>query len=128
MTQITKSVGVFTTDAGLIIQVWDATLARLTGISEDSASGQALTSLLPAMTAPVAAVVASAEGAVEVVVEAVAAAVASVTVVAVVEASVVDVVAAVLAEVVAVLLPTVVVSATSRVRRLPFKYTDEVRW
>jgi HEAT repeat protein len=47
MTQITKSVGVFTTDAGLIIQVWDATLARLTGISEESASGQALTALMP---------------------------------------------------------------------------------
>ncbi len=40
-------VGVFTTDADLIIQVWDATLARLTGISEGSASGQALTALLP---------------------------------------------------------------------------------
>lgn len=40
-------VGVFTTDADLIIQVWDATLARLTGISEESASGQSLTDLLP---------------------------------------------------------------------------------
>lgn len=47
MTQITKSVGVFTTDTDLIIQVWDATLARLTGIREESASGQALTTLLP---------------------------------------------------------------------------------
>lgn len=43
MTQI----GVFTTDVHLIIQVWDATLARLTGISEQSASGQALNALLP---------------------------------------------------------------------------------
>src|SRR5918998_3627457 len=43
MTQI----GVFTTDVHLIIQVWDATLARLTGIREESASGQALTALLP---------------------------------------------------------------------------------
>src|SRR5262245_47340494 len=43
MTQI----GVFTTDTQLIIQVWDDTLARLTGISEESASGQALTALLP---------------------------------------------------------------------------------
>jgi hypothetical protein len=43
MTQI----GVFTTDVHLVIQVWDTTLARLTGISEDSASGQALTALLP---------------------------------------------------------------------------------
>lgn len=40
-------VGVFTTDAHLIIQVWDSTLARLTGISEESASGRALTELLP---------------------------------------------------------------------------------
>ena len=43
MTQI----GVFTTDAQLVIQVWDAALARLTGISEESASGQALTAVLP---------------------------------------------------------------------------------
>lgn len=40
-------VGVFTTDADLVIQVWDATLARLTGISEESALGQPLTTLLP---------------------------------------------------------------------------------
>ena len=40
-------VGVFTTDADLTIQVWDATLARLTGISEESASGQPLTALVP---------------------------------------------------------------------------------
>jgi HEAT repeat protein len=40
-------VGVFTTDARLIVQVWDSTLARLTGISEESASGRALTELLP---------------------------------------------------------------------------------
>ena len=43
MTQI----GVFTTDTDLVIRVWDATLARLTGISEESATGQDLTSLLP---------------------------------------------------------------------------------
>src|SRR5215217_7784607 len=43
MTQI----GVFTTDTHLVIRVWDATLARLTGISEESASGQELTALLP---------------------------------------------------------------------------------
>jgi HEAT repeat protein len=40
-------VGVFTTDGDLIIQVWDATLARFTGISEESASRQSLTALLP---------------------------------------------------------------------------------
>src|ERR1051325_11875190 len=43
MTQI----GVFTTDANLVVQVWDATLAQLTGIGEEDASGQALTALLP---------------------------------------------------------------------------------
>ena len=43
MTQI----GVFTTDTHLVIRVWDAGLAQLTGISEESASGQELTALLP---------------------------------------------------------------------------------
>jgi len=42
-----QMIGVFTTDLHLVIQVWDATLARLTGISEESASGQALTTLVP---------------------------------------------------------------------------------
>src|ERR1051325_1269075 len=40
-------VGVFTTDTQLVIRVWDATLARLTGISEESASRQALIAVLP---------------------------------------------------------------------------------
>jgi HEAT repeat protein len=43
MTQI----GVFTTDTRLVIRVWDATLAGLTGISEESATGRDLTALLP---------------------------------------------------------------------------------
>jgi HEAT repeat protein len=43
MTQI----GVFTTDTQLVIRVWDATLARLTGIAEESALGQSLTAVLP---------------------------------------------------------------------------------
>src|SRR5678815_4405475 len=43
MTQI----GVFTTDTDLVVRVWDATLARITGISEESAIGQELTALLP---------------------------------------------------------------------------------
>ena len=42
-----SGVGVFTTDVNLVIEVWDATLARLTGIDEESACGQALTALLP---------------------------------------------------------------------------------
>jgi HEAT repeat protein len=40
-------IGVFTTDNHLVIQVWDAALAQLTGISEDAASGQSVTKLLP---------------------------------------------------------------------------------
>jgi HEAT repeat protein len=40
-------IGVFTTDSHLVIQVWDAALAQLTGISEDAASGQSVTKLLP---------------------------------------------------------------------------------
>ena len=42
MTQI----GVFTTDNQLVIRVWDATLARLTGIGEESALGKPVTALL----------------------------------------------------------------------------------
>ena len=40
-------IGVFTTDRRLVIQVWDATLAQLAGISEESASGRALTTIVP---------------------------------------------------------------------------------
>ena len=47
MTSTQPSIGVFTTDTDLVIQVWDAALARLTGISEESASGQVVTALLP---------------------------------------------------------------------------------
>ncbi|HKR10848.1 MAG TPA: HEAT repeat domain-containing protein [Pyrinomonadaceae bacterium] len=47
MTNAQPTVGVFTTDAELIVQVWDATLARLTGIGEETASGHSLTALLP---------------------------------------------------------------------------------
>jgi HEAT repeat protein len=46
-TKTQAEVGVFTTDANLVVQVWDATLARLTGISEESATGQYLTAVLP---------------------------------------------------------------------------------
>ena len=42
-----SSVGVFTTDANLVIQVWDATLVRLTGISEESVLRQPLIAVLP---------------------------------------------------------------------------------
>ncbi|HEU4766222.1 MAG TPA: HEAT repeat domain-containing protein [Pyrinomonadaceae bacterium] len=47
MTTTQPSVGVFTTDTHLVIRVWDATLARLTGISETTACGQPVTTLLP---------------------------------------------------------------------------------
>lgn len=47
MTSTKSEVGVFTTDAHLVIQVWDATLARLTGIAEESAVGRALTAVVP---------------------------------------------------------------------------------
>src|SRR6185369_15781150 len=43
MTQI----GIFTTDVHLVIKVWDGALAQLTGISEETAAGQKLTTLLP---------------------------------------------------------------------------------
>ena len=46
-----SSVGVFTTHLHLIVQVWDDTLARLTGIVESAASGQSLTSLVPTLEA-----------------------------------------------------------------------------
>ncbi|HKS09385.1 MAG TPA: HEAT repeat domain-containing protein [Pyrinomonadaceae bacterium] len=42
-----SEVGIFTTDAHLIIQVWDATLARLTRIAEESAVGRELSAVLP---------------------------------------------------------------------------------
>ena len=47
MTNTQPTVGVFTTDTQLVIRVWDATLAQLTGIDEQTATGQALTALLP---------------------------------------------------------------------------------
>lgn len=40
-------IGVFTTDDHLVIQVWDAALAQLTGIGEETALQQKLTVLLP---------------------------------------------------------------------------------
>jgi HEAT repeat protein len=47
MTSEQNTVGVFTTDANLIIQVWDAALARLTGIGTEAAAGQSLVALIP---------------------------------------------------------------------------------
>jgi HEAT repeat protein len=46
-----NSIGVFTTDAGLVIQIWDAALARLTGIPADAACGRKLVELLPDLEA-----------------------------------------------------------------------------
>ncbi|HEX7317533.1 MAG TPA: HEAT repeat domain-containing protein [Pyrinomonadaceae bacterium] len=42
-----NSIGVFTTDASLVIQIWDAALACLTGIPADAACGRTLVELLP---------------------------------------------------------------------------------
>ncbi|HEX6183507.1 MAG TPA: PAS domain-containing protein, partial [Pyrinomonadaceae bacterium] len=47
LTSSDNSIGVFTTDASLVIQIWDAALARLTGISSDAARGRPLAELLP---------------------------------------------------------------------------------
>ncbi|HEX8634259.1 MAG TPA: HEAT repeat domain-containing protein [Pyrinomonadaceae bacterium] len=47
LTSSDNSIGVFTTDASLVIQIWDAALARLTGIPADAACGKPLVVLLP---------------------------------------------------------------------------------
>jgi HEAT repeat protein len=47
LTPSDNSIGVFTTDASLVIQIWDAALARLTGIPADAALGRPLAELLP---------------------------------------------------------------------------------
>ena len=47
LTPSDNSIGVFTTDESLVIQIWDAALARLTGIPADAARGRALVELLP---------------------------------------------------------------------------------
>src|SRR5215217_6190264 len=47
LTSANNPIGVFTTDASLVIQVWDAALARMTGIPADAAAGKPLAELLP---------------------------------------------------------------------------------
>lgn len=47
LTPSDNSIGVFTTDASLVIQIWDAALARLTGVPADAARGKPLVELLP---------------------------------------------------------------------------------
>ncbi|MET0645364.1 MAG: HEAT repeat domain-containing protein [Pyrinomonadaceae bacterium] len=42
-----KSIGVFTTDASLVIQIWDAALARLTGVPAAAACGRPLVEVIP---------------------------------------------------------------------------------
>src|SRR5215471_4249128 len=44
---IEQMVGIFTTDANLIINSWDDWLAQVTGITPDGARGGALTALVP---------------------------------------------------------------------------------
>lgn len=46
-THTDNSIGVFTVDASLVIQIWDAALARLTGIDADAACGKLLVEVLP---------------------------------------------------------------------------------
>ncbi len=48
-------VGVFTTDADLVVKTWDPTLAQMTGIPTARAEGQPLETLIPDVTARVAA-------------------------------------------------------------------------
>src|SRR5215203_6961839 len=47
LTTSENPIGIFTTDAGLVVQIWDAALARLTGIPADAARGKSLAELLP---------------------------------------------------------------------------------
>src|ERR671917_2115389 len=47
LTPSENPIGVFTTDASLVIQIWDAALARLTGTPADAACGKPLVQLLP---------------------------------------------------------------------------------
>lgn len=49
LTSSTYPIGVFTTDASLVIQIWDSALARLTGISADAARGRPLVELIPGL-------------------------------------------------------------------------------
>ncbi|MFL6332483.1 MAG: sister chromatid cohesion protein PDS5 [Pyrinomonadaceae bacterium] len=47
MTSSTNPIGVFTTDASLVIQIWDTALERLTGIPAAAARGKSLVELIP---------------------------------------------------------------------------------
>lgn len=47
LTPSENPIGVFTIDASLVVQIWDAALARLTGIPADAARGKPLAELLP---------------------------------------------------------------------------------
>ena len=47
LTSSANPIGVFTTDASLVIRVWDAALERLTGIPADAARGRPVVELIP---------------------------------------------------------------------------------
>lgn len=49
LTSSTNPIGVFTTDASLVVQIWDAALERLTGIHADAARGKSLVELIPGL-------------------------------------------------------------------------------
>src|ERR1044071_5777804 len=47
MTQLGQTVGIFTTDAKLIIRSWDAWMASATGVPAGQARGRAIAALFP---------------------------------------------------------------------------------
>jgi HEAT repeat protein len=47
LTSSTNPIGVFTTDASLVVQIWDAALERLTGVPAGAARGARLAELIP---------------------------------------------------------------------------------
>src|SRR5437870_3714575 len=51
MAEPAQAIGIFTTDAELIVRTWDSWLAQITGISAEAAQAQPLTSLVPDLQA-----------------------------------------------------------------------------
>src|SRR5215217_3291480 len=51
MAEPTQAIGIFTTDAELIVRTWDSWLAQVTGISVGTAQAQPLTLLVPEIEA-----------------------------------------------------------------------------
>jgi HEAT repeat protein len=51
MAEPTQAIGIFTTDAGLIVRTWDSWMAQASGIPADAAQAQPLTLLVPELEA-----------------------------------------------------------------------------